>query len=96
MQSTSLTQQQKLQTKLSPTQIQVIRMLELPSVELPQRINEELQENPALEEGSDEKERWTAEDGQDGGDERADEGQWGDERADNGADERYEDAGEDR
>lgn len=28
-------------------------MLELPSVELPQRINEELQENPALEEGHD-------------------------------------------
>ncbi|MGM9836942.1 MAG: RNA polymerase factor sigma-54 [Paludibacteraceae bacterium] len=53
MQSTSLIQQQKLQTKLSPTQIQVIRMLELTSMELPQRINEELQENPALEEGSD-------------------------------------------
>ena len=52
MQSTSLTQQQKLQTKLSPTQIQVIRMLELPSIELTQRINEELQENPALEEGN--------------------------------------------
>ena len=39
-------------TKLSPTQIQVIRMLELPSIELNQRINEELQENPALEEGA--------------------------------------------
>ena len=38
-------------TKLSPTQIQVIRMLELPSIELSKRINEELQENPALEEG---------------------------------------------
>ena len=37
-------------TKLSPTQIQVIRMLEIPSIELNQRINEELQENPALEE----------------------------------------------
>ena len=71
-------------------------MLELPSVELPQRINEELQENPALEEGSDEKERWTAEDGQNSGESPSDEGQWGDERADNGADERYEDAGEDR
>ena len=71
-------------------------MLELPSVELPQRINEELQENPALEEGSDEQERWTAEDGQDSGESPSDEGQWGDERADNGADERYEDAGEDR
>lgn len=41
-------------TKLTPTQIQVIRLLELPSVELSQRINEELQENPALEEGRDE------------------------------------------
>ncbi|MBR1877849.1 MAG: RNA polymerase factor sigma-54 [Paludibacteraceae bacterium] len=43
-------------TKLSPTQIQVIRMLELPSIELSKRINEELQENPALEEGRDETE----------------------------------------
>ena len=41
---------------MSPTQIQVIRMLELPSIELCQRINEELQENPALEEGHDEAE----------------------------------------
>ncbi|MCQ2346692.1 MAG: RNA polymerase factor sigma-54 [Paludibacteraceae bacterium] len=49
----SLIQQQKLQTKLSPAQIQVIRLLELPSIELRQRINEELQENPALEEGID-------------------------------------------
>ncbi len=53
MQGLSLTQQQKLQTKLSPAQIQVMRMLELPSVELQQRVNEELQENPALEEGRD-------------------------------------------
>lgn len=49
--SLSLTQQQKLQTKLSPAQIQVMRMLELPACELQTRINEELQENPALEEG---------------------------------------------
>lgn len=53
MQGLSLTQKQTLQTKLSPAQIQVIRMLELPSVELQQRVNEELQENPALEEGRD-------------------------------------------
>ena len=51
--SLTLTQQQKLQTKLSPAQIQVMRMLELPACELQARINEELQENPALEEGSD-------------------------------------------
>ena len=53
MASLSLIQQQKLQTKLTPSQIQMIRMLELPSVELQQRVNEELQENPALEEGID-------------------------------------------
>lgn len=51
--SLSLTQQQKLQVKLSPAQIQVMRMLELPACELQARINEELQENPALEEGVD-------------------------------------------
>ena len=62
-------------------------MLELPSIELPQRINEELQENPALEEGSDEKEQWATENGQDGGEARADEGRWGDEdRSERGED----------
>ena len=53
MSSLSLVQQQKLQTKLSPAQIQLIRMLELPTVDLQKRINEELQENPVLEEGVD-------------------------------------------
>lgn len=51
MQTIGLNQNLTQTTKLSPTQIQVIRMLELPSIELGQRINEELQENPALEEG---------------------------------------------
>lgn len=55
MQSIGLQQNLTLATKLSPQQIQVIRMIELPSIELNQRINEELQENPALEEGKDEK-----------------------------------------
>ena len=50
MQSFSLQQQQKLQQKLSPAQILVVRLLEVPTYELGQRINEELQENPALEE----------------------------------------------
>ena len=54
MQKFGLQQTLTQTTKLSPTQIQVIRMLELPSVELNQRITEELQENPALEEGRDE------------------------------------------
>lgn len=56
MQSFGLNQTMTQTTKLSPTQIQVIRMLELPSIELSKRINEELQENPALEEGRDETE----------------------------------------
>ena len=49
--SLSLTQQQRQQLKLSPAQIQVMRMLELPACELQACINEELQKNPALEEG---------------------------------------------
>jgi len=53
MQKVGLQQTLTQTTKLSPTQIQVIRMIELPSIELCQRINEELQENPALEEGHD-------------------------------------------
>ena len=53
MQKAGLQQTITQTTKLTPAQIQVIRMLELPSVELNQRINEELQMNPALEEGRD-------------------------------------------
>ncbi len=43
--------QQKLQQKLSPQQIQLIRLLELPAIELEERVKQELEENPALEEG---------------------------------------------
>ena len=45
--------QLKLQQKLSPAQIQVIKMLEVPTLELEERIRQELEENPALEEGAD-------------------------------------------
>lgn len=45
--------QQKLQQKLSPQQIQLIRLLELPTIELEERVKHELEENPALEEGAD-------------------------------------------
>ena len=41
----------KLQQKLSPQQIQLMKMLQLPTVEIEQRIKEEIAENPALEEG---------------------------------------------
>ena len=43
--------QQKLLQKLSPQQIQVIKLLEVPTIQLEQRIKKELEENPALEEG---------------------------------------------
>ena len=52
----SLSQTQKLlQTaKLSPQQIQMIKLIEVPTVELEERIQQEIQENPALEEGKEE------------------------------------------
>ncbi|HJX72356.1 MAG TPA: RNA polymerase factor sigma-54 [Bacteroidales bacterium] len=43
--------QQKLLQKLSPQQIQMIKLLEIPTVQMEQRIKKELEENPALEEG---------------------------------------------
>ena len=48
--------QQKLLQKLSPQQIQMIKLLEVPAMQLEQRIKKELEENPALEEGPEEDE----------------------------------------
>ena len=42
---------QSLQQKLSPQQIQFIKLLQVPTAELETRIEEELEINPALEEG---------------------------------------------
>lgn len=42
---------QSLQQKLSPQQIQFIKLLQVPTAELEARIEEELEVNPALEEG---------------------------------------------
>jgi RNA polymerase sigma-54 factor len=42
--------------KLSPQQIQMIKLLEIPTLQIEQRIKKELEENPALEEGSEEDE----------------------------------------
>ncbi|SFN60913.1 RNA polymerase, sigma 54 subunit, RpoN/SigL [Algoriphagus ornithinivorans] len=47
---------QSLSQKLSPQQIQFIKLLQVPTAELDARIEEELEINPALEEGKDEKE----------------------------------------
>ncbi|MBN2350377.1 MAG: RNA polymerase factor sigma-54 [Bacteroidales bacterium] len=46
--------QQKLLQKLSPQQIQMIKLLEIPTMQLEQRIKKELEENPVLEEGNEE------------------------------------------
>ena len=45
---------QKLLQKLSPQQIQLMKLLQIPVANLEQRIKEELQDNPALEEGNEE------------------------------------------
>lgn len=41
--------QQKLSQKLSPQQIQLMKLLQVPTAHLEERIKEELEENPALE-----------------------------------------------
>lgn len=44
-------QQQKLFQRLSPQQIQIMKLLQIPTANLEERIKEELEENPALELG---------------------------------------------
>ena len=56
----SLRQQLKLQQKLSPQQIQYIKLLQLPTLALEQRIKTELESNPLLEEGLDEEDEIVA------------------------------------
>lgn len=46
--------QQKQLQKLSPQQIQLMKLLQVPTVALEQRIKQEIEENPALEEGPEE------------------------------------------
>ncbi len=53
--------QQKLLQKLSPQQIQMIKLLEIPTIQLEQRIKKELEENPVLEEGEDEQDDFSNE-----------------------------------
>ena len=59
---------QKLLQKLSPQQIQLMKLLQVPTMELEQRIKEEIEENPALEEGKEELEDDTYEDDYDSDD----------------------------
>lgn len=48
---------QSLSQKLSPQQIQFIKLLQVPTAELDTRVEEELEINPALEEGKDEEKK---------------------------------------
>lgn len=52
MATLSTRQIQKLLQKLSPQQIQMIKLLELPALQLEQRIKQEIEENPVLEENA--------------------------------------------
>ena len=57
----NLRQSQSLQQKLSPQQIQYIKLLQLPTLALEQRIKAEMEQNPLLEEGEEEDELQTEE-----------------------------------
>ena len=61
----SQTLQQKLLQKLSPQQIQLMKLLQIPTANLEERIKEELEENPALEISNDEHEDGMGEEIQD-------------------------------
>lgn len=52
--SLSQSLQQKLLQKLSPQQIQLMKLLQIPTANLEERIKEELEENPALEQADEE------------------------------------------
>ncbi|UTW68055.1 RNA polymerase factor sigma-54 [bacterium SCSIO 12643] len=54
--------QLKLQQKLSPQQIQLMKLLQVPTAAIEQRIKEELEENPALDEGREGEEKIEQED----------------------------------
>lgn len=56
---------QVLQQKLSPQQIQFIKLLQIPTAELHSRIEEELEINPALDEGRDKEESTSDDDADD-------------------------------
>jgi len=74
-----LSQKQSQQQRLSPQQIQYIKLLQLPTYALEQRIKEEMEINPVLEEGSQQEEaseyeenEQTAGEEQDAGEEEGD------------------------
>ncbi len=71
--SLSQSLQQKLLQKLSPQQIQLMKLLQVPTANLEERIKEELEENPALEMDEEGKDDEFSEDQQDNYEEQTDE-----------------------
>jgi len=65
--------QQKLLQKLSPQQIQMIKLLEIPAIQLEQRIKKEMEENPVLEDGPEDLYEEREEEKDDSADEQQDE-----------------------
>src|ERR1022692_807227 len=63
--SLSQSLQQKLLQKLSPQQIQLMKLLQVPTANLEERIKEELEENPALEVAEDDKDDGLTDDSKD-------------------------------
>lgn len=61
--------------KLSPQQIQLMKLLQVPTMELEERIQEEMEENPALEEGNDQEDDDLEQEYEERQDEREDERQ---------------------
>src|SRR5512136_2052593 len=57
----NLSLQHKMMMKLSPQQVQYLKMLQLPTLALEQKIKAELEMNPLLEEGFDEEQETTQE-----------------------------------
>ncbi len=48
----------KLSQKLSPQQIQLMKLIQLPTLAFEQRVQQELEENPLLESGKEKAEKW--------------------------------------
>lgn len=63
---------QKMEQRLSPQQIQLMKLLQVPTMELDQRIKQEIEENPALEEGADRDEEFESQEDEYGDSEEKD------------------------
>lgn len=50
--------QQKLQQKLSPQQIQLMKLIQLPTIAFEQKLSQEIEENPALEKNKEDEEEY--------------------------------------